>query len=332
MAVPLGQERKARLSQTPHYYEGYLEKKAPWEKEYKKFWAGLRGLILYFYNSNRDIQYVDLLDLADFVALADENPPRTVAVWSTEGAKLTIRMRTQDVQLKMESLESREMWKAFILTMVEMRVPSSLALLPGHLYMLSEALEKEREQRLKTDLPDAREGSSSPKIPERSVPPGGDLPEAKQPDCFFRVSRTEAEVLLEKNTGCGNLLLRPGKDGKSVSVTTRQVVNGTAVLKHYKINQAGKQYIIDVEDPYCCSSLAGVVEFFVRTSKHTLIPLQLDDSYAETLEFVLTDNENGESVRMVPKPPRLPDIPTPSPRGDSARSMAKRNLFLLAGG
>ncbi|KAL8177901.1 UNVERIFIED_CONTAM: hypothetical protein K2H54_023254 [Gekko kuhli] len=309
MAVSAGQSRKARAGQSPHYYEGYLEKKAPWEKEYRKFWAGLRGLTLYFYNTNRDIQYVDLLDLADFVSLVDDNPSRTVAAWSTEGAKLTIRMKSQEVKLKMESLESREMWKGFILTMVEMKVPSSLALLPGHIYMLSEALEKEREQRFKMDLADSREGFPSPKITECSLLPGGEAPEAKHPDCFFRVSRTEAEVLLEKNKSCGNMLLRPGRDGKSISVTTRQVVSGTAVLRHYKINQVGKQYIIDVEDPYCCSSLAGVVEFFVKTSKHTLIPLQLDDSYAETLEFVLTDNENGETMQMIPKPPRLPDIP-----------------------
>lgn len=28
----------------------------------------------------------------------------------------------------------------------------------------------------------------------------------------------------------------------------------------------------------------------------------------------MMDNENGESTRMIPKPPRLPDIPPPSPR------------------
>ncbi|XP_077188024.1 signal-transducing adaptor protein 2 isoform X2 [Paroedura picta] len=258
------------------------------------------------------IQCVDRLDLADFVSLVEDNPPRSVAAWSTEGARLTVRMRSQEVKLKMESLESREMWKGFILTMVEMEVPTSLALLPGHIYMLSEALEKEREQRSKADRPDTREGI--PRLSERSAPPGGEAPEATYPDCFFRVSRTEAEALLEKNESCGNLLLRPGRDSSSISVSTRQMVNGTAVLKHYKINQVGKQYIIDVEDPYCCSSLAGVVEFFVKTSKHNLVPLQVDDSYAETLEFVLVDHENGESTRTIPKPPRLPDIPPPSPR------------------
>lgn len=32
MAGPAGQARKPKATQMPHYYEGYVEKKAPWEK------------------------------------------------------------------------------------------------------------------------------------------------------------------------------------------------------------------------------------------------------------------------------------------------------------
>lgn len=47
--------------------------------------------------------------------------------------------------------------------------------------------------------------------------------------CFLQVSRLEAQLLLERYPECGNLLLRPGGDGKdSVSVTTRQILNGCA--------------------------------------------------------------------------------------------------------
>lgn len=49
------------------------------------------------------------------------------------------------------------------------------------------------------------------------------------PRCFLQVSRLEAQLLLERYPECGNLLLRPGGDGKdSVSVTTRQILNGCA--------------------------------------------------------------------------------------------------------
>ncbi|MBV94997.1 Signal-transducing adaptor protein 2, partial [Eschrichtius robustus] len=65
-----------------------------------------------------------------------------------------------------ESLESREMWKGFILTVVELRVPSNLTLLPGHLYMMAEALAKE-EARRALEMP-----SGGPKqLPPSSIAP-----------------------------------------------------------------------------------------------------------------------------------------------------------------
>lgn len=64
------------------------------------------------------------------------------------------------------------------------------------------------------------------------------------------MSRLEAQLLLERYPECGNLLLRPGGDGKdSVSVTTRQILNGSPVIKHYKVKREGPKYVIDVEDP-----------------------------------------------------------------------------------
>lgn len=47
------------------------------------------------------------------------------------------------------------------------------------------------------------------------------------PSCFFGVTRTEAERLLEQSAGVGgNMVLRPGGHGQGVSVTTRQEMNG----------------------------------------------------------------------------------------------------------
>ncbi|XP_062815861.1 signal-transducing adaptor protein 2 [Anolis carolinensis] len=285
--------KKAKHPAPAHYYEGFVEKKSPGEKDYKKYWAGLHGLTLYFYNTNRDVQYVEKIELSDFVSLADDNPPRSVASWSMTEAKLNLRLRNQDVNLKMESLESREMWKGFILAMVEMKVPPSLTLLPGHIYMLTEALEKEKERRQKLEQPDARK-------------------EKELPDCFFMVSRTEAEVLLEKNENCGNMLLRPGRDCQSISLSTRQKLNGTVTIKHYKINVDGGEYIIDVEEPHRCSSLQEVVDFFVNNSRRVLVPLSLDESYAMTLEIMEMDKESGESASI---PARVPPVPPHYPKG-----------------
>nr|XP_028569736.1 signal-transducing adaptor protein 2 isoform X1 [Podarcis muralis] len=294
MAAPHSWATKPKATVPPHYYSGFLEKRNAWEKEYKKYWAGLRELSLYFYNTSRDAQHVEKIDLADFLSVADENPPRTVAAWPTDGVGLNLKTRSQEVKLKMESLESRELWKGFILTVVEMKVPTTLSLLPGHFCMLSEALEKEKERRSKADM----------------------RVEKPLPDCFFKVSRTEAEVLLEKNENCGNMLLRPGGDGKSVSVTTRLKANGIVSIKHYKINLTDGEYIIDVEEPFRCSSLDKVVEFFVNSSKRILVPLSLDESYSMTLEIMETDKESGETALVAPRMPGI--LPRP-PRAGAAR-------------
>lgn len=45
----------------------------------------------------------------------------------------------------------------------------------------------------------------------------------------MKVSRLEAQLLLERYPECGNLLLRPSGDGKDgVSVSTRQTLSGCA--------------------------------------------------------------------------------------------------------
>jgi hypothetical protein len=47
----------------------------------------------------------------------------------------------------------------------------------------------------------------------------------------MKVSRLEAQLLLERYSECGNLLLRPSGDGTDgVSVTTRQILNGCASM------------------------------------------------------------------------------------------------------
>ncbi|XP_046541666.1 signal-transducing adaptor protein 2 isoform X1 [Equus quagga] len=264
-----------------HYHESFLEKKGPRDQDYRKFWAGLRGLTLYFYKSNRDSQHVEKLDLGTFVKFMDEAP------WGSAqdpGIHFSLVLRNQEVKFKVESLESREMWKGFILTVLELRVPSNLTLLPGHLYMMAEALAKEEARRA-----------------------------LEVPSCFMKVSRVEAQLLLERYPECGNLLLRPSGDGAAgVSVTTRQMLNGTPVIRHYKVKHEGPKYVIDVEEPFSCASLDAVVDYFVSNTKKALVPFLLDDDYEKVLGYVEADKENGESVWVAPSAPAAPS-PDPAP-------------------
>nr|BAC34107.1 unnamed protein product [Mus musculus] len=254
MATALSPPRGPKLKGAPpsHYYESFLEKKGPCDQDYRKFWAGLQGLAICFYNSNRDLQPLEKLDLRLFSKLRDE---ALLGSSRDTAYHFSLVLRDQEVKFKVESLESCEMWKGFILTVVELRVPSNLTLLPGHLYMMAEVLTKEEVRRA-----------------------------AEVPWCFLQVSRLEAQLLLERYPECGNLLLRPGGDGKdSVSVTTRQILNGSPVVKHYKVKRAGSKYVIDVEDPFSCPSLEAVVNYFVTHTKRALVPFLLDEDYEKVL-------------------------------------------------
>ncbi|KAM6466133.1 signal-transducing adaptor protein 2 [Liasis olivaceus] len=323
MATLRPRPTKGKPTPPPHYYEGFLEKKNPWDQDFKKYWAGLWGSTLYFYNTSRENQYIEKIDLTDLVSLADDNCPGTAASRSTDHPGLTLKMKNQEVKLRMESLEHLEMWKGFILTMVELKVPSSLALLPGHFYRLSEALEMEKERRSKLGVTVERE--------------------EKLPSCFFGVSRVEAVALLEQNESYGNMLLRPGRDGKSFSLTTRQNVDGTVSIKHYKINAVGGGYIIVMEKPNYCSSLMAVLDFFITKTNGVLVPLSTEMIYAMALDVMETDQESERNIsvpgapqppskgglmekksdfspncRPSPLPPLPPIVPIPPPRGASA--------------
>ncbi|KAM3852463.1 signal-transducing adaptor protein 2 [Vipera latastei] len=328
MAAPGQWSVKAKAAALPpHYYEGFLEKKNLWDQDYKKYWAGLWGSTLYFYHTSRESQYIEKIDLTDLVSLAEDNCPRTVSPTATEKPGLTLKMRNQEVKLRMESLEQQEMWKGFILTMVEMKIPPSVSLLPGHLYRLSEALEKEKERRSNLCVNVERE--------------------EKLPNCFFRVSRMEAVDLLEQNENYGNMLLRPGQDGKSFSLTVRQKVNGAVSVRHYKINAVGGEYVIVMEKPNYCSSLLAVLDFFIAKTNGVLVPLTVEKSYAMALEVMEMDQEreqrfSGSSLEpeepqppfkgdlvgtksaasphswLCPPPPLPPIVPVPPPRRASA--------------
>nr|XP_040146611.1 signal-transducing adaptor protein 2 isoform X3 [Ictidomys tridecemlineatus] len=304
---------KPKGIQPSHYYESFLEKKGPCDQGYKKFWAGLQGLTISFYSSNRDFQPLEKLDLRTFVKLTDEAPR---AGSRDPGIHFSLVLRDQEIKFKVESLESREMWKGFILTVVELRIPSKLTLLPGHLYMMAEVLAKEEARR-----------------------------SLEMPLCFLKVSRLEAQLLLERYPECGNLLLRPSGDGKDgVSVTTRQTLNGAPVVRHYKVKREGAKYVIDVEDPFSCSSLDAVVNYFVSHTKKALVPFLLEEDYEKVLGYVDADKENGESVWTVPsapdsdpvsssgcpvvpkpkklakapaKPPKPSTVPKPVPKGNN---------------
>uniref|UniRef100_A0A672L527 Signal transducing adaptor family member 2a n=1 Tax=Sinocyclocheilus grahami TaxID=75366 RepID=A0A672L527_SINGR len=197
-----------RAQLPPCYYEGYLEKRGAKEKVSGCYY------------------YVEKLDLSGFVSLIDD-PSRDR---NLEAARLNLRMKDGEIKLTAPNLEARELWKGFLYSVVDLAVPTTLTLLPGQLHMLKEVVEKEKMRR------QARVSSRAPSSP-LSLPLVGEIPA-----CFRPVSRTEAEVLLERHPDCGNMLLRPGRDGSSLAVTTRQDLNGAHESGHQLIPVEHKIY------------------------------------------------------------------------------------------
>ncbi|XP_053506895.1 signal-transducing adaptor protein 2-like [Ictalurus furcatus] len=163
----------------------------------------------------------------------------------------------------------------------KLAVPTILTLLPGQLHMLKEVVEKERQRRRALAL------SRAPSSP-LSLPLVGEIPA-----CFRPVSRTEAEVLLERHPDCSNMLLRPGRDATSLAVTTRQDLNGS-VFRHLRVTQKSQGgYIIDVENPIPCPTLYDVINALVEKIAGTLQPFLLEEPYEENITYISSNDENG---------------------------------------
>ncbi|KAG7233961.1 hypothetical protein INR49_028675, partial [Caranx melampygus] len=210
--------RPARLrSQLPScYYEGYLEKRSFRDKTSRKLWACLCGDALFFYNDKRDTNYIEKLDLKGLMSVTDDSSQDR----NLDAARLTLTMKDGNIKFTIPTAEARELWKGFILSVWELSVPSSLNLLPGQIHMLREAVEKEKERKKNLTTPD---DDSNPYVTLK----------ADMPHCYHKVSRLEAELLLEKEAKRGNLILRPSNG--NFAITTRQDLDGS-VFKHYRVN------------------------------------------------------------------------------------------------
>ncbi|XP_029470369.1 signal-transducing adaptor protein 2 isoform X3 [Rhinatrema bivittatum] len=279
---------RAKIMLRAHYYEGYMEKKGSKDKD------------------------VEQLDLENFVSLTDDSSSK-----NQKEHRLILKLRSTEVKLKVENLELRELWKGFILTVVELRVPTNLTLLPGHLCMLGEALEKEKQRlaELKSSQYDRAD-------------------DEEKPSCFYKVSRMEAQALLENNPSCGNLLMRPGSDQTSLSISICYIHCSQPITKHFKVKQTEKEYVLQVDPPVCFFSLTDIVDYFVMSTKYKLTPFVWNTDYEDRLVYPEVDNESGESVfqkgsilpaplPVVPMkpfervPPAIPTDPLPSDEEDT---------------
>lgn len=312
-------KRTGRLRhQLPHtYYEGYLEKRSFKDKTSRKLWTCLCGNTLFFFNDKRDSDYVEKVDLSDFISLTDDNSVDK----NLDAARMILQLKQENIKFTAPNGEARELWKGFIHSVAELSVPLSLNLLPGQIHILKEAVDKEK-QRL-DNAPSSVSAATVDSSPYVS-------PVADMPVCYHKVNRLEAELLLERETLRGNMLLRPSGNG-SFAVTTRQELEGPE-CKHYRVTRRPEGgFAIDVEDPISCETLHDVINFFIHKTDGVLKPLPLEETYERSISFIQSDRENGErSVQRPsssPVPPNVPPKPvralTPEPE-----SIMEESIYL----
>ncbi|KAK2841454.1 hypothetical protein Q7C36_013033 [Tachysurus vachellii] len=321
----MAQTRRAPRNKSqlpPCYYEGFLEKRSFKDKISRKFWTSLCGRCLFFYNNGKDNNYVEKLDLSTFISLTDDcSHDRKL-----DAARFHLRLQDDDIYLTAPSLEARELWKGFIFSVVKLEVPMSLNLLPGQIHMLREAVDKEIER-----LREIHEKSASAQasITVATTEPDNYLPVVfEMPACFQRTLREDAEILLEKHKDKGNLLLRPGRDGNSFAVTTRQEFDGP-VFRHYRVTRVPTGgFSIALDNPISCTSLHDVINYLMEKTGGAFKPLILEHTYEESIVYVEDNKENGEkSVCCASSSPVTPKVP-PKPAPRKKCSDPKENIYL----
>ncbi|XP_006874879.1 PREDICTED: signal-transducing adaptor protein 1 [Chrysochloris asiatica] len=279
-------QERLKITALPLYFEGFLLVKRPEYQEFKHYWTELRGTTLFFYIDKKSTIYIDKLDMIDLTCLTDQN--------STEqdGAKFTLVLPKEEVQLKTENTESGEEWRGFILTVTELSVPQHVSLLPGQVIRLHEVLEREKKRRIETKpLPSTFVENKQETIEDYM----GVL--NPMPACFYTVSRKEATEILEKNPSLGNMILRPGSNSGNYSITIRQETDMPRI-KHYKVMGIGKNYTIELEKPVTLPNLFSVIDYFVKETRGNLRP------------FIYSTDENiGKEPKIEGRSDRLKKYP-----------------------
>uniref|UniRef100_A0A8D0CQG6 Signal transducing adaptor family member 2b n=1 Tax=Sander lucioperca TaxID=283035 RepID=A0A8D0CQG6_SANLU len=233
----------------------------------RKLWTSLCGNTLFFFNDMRDTGYIEKVDLSGFISITDDGSQDR----NLDAARFILQMKDINIKFTASNAESRELWKGYIQSVAELSVPSSLTLLPGQIHMLKEAVEKEKERKRNVAQPAVLNH-----CPYVSF-------QADMPACYHRVSRLEAELLLEKEAKRGNLLLRPGSNGTSFAVSTRQDLEGS-VFRHYRVTHKHEGgFAIDVDNPVPCATLHDVINYLVEKTDGVLIPLIIEGAYEKNI-------------------------------------------------
>ncbi|KAI3351703.1 hypothetical protein L3Q82_020544 [Scortum barcoo] len=291
-------KRRATITDLPLYYSGHLLKKYSKEKEFKKYYGELRGTTLFLYKDDTQDTYTEKLDLEQLKSMELESRYQKKAL-----TVFSLVLPTMEVQLKqitkitavfvtvqMDSPDSGEEWRSYILTVIKKQIPSKLQLLPGQILQLQEVLAHERRR----NLP----------MPRPPLPPRPSFLLSDVPVCFLNVTRQEAEQMLETNPEHGAIILRPSTVAKNYAVTLRQGTPRGSVMRHYRVTSTNSGFVIDLETPVTVSSLNDVLKYFLEKTEyrlHPYMPSQPYDTHIDVSPAPQCINIGSAASKTVPK-------------------------------
>ncbi|XP_078253036.1 signal-transducing adaptor protein 1-like [Rhinoraja longicauda] len=303
-------QRREKITTLPLYYDGFLWKKNTRDKDFNRYWSELRGSSIFFYSDDKDVTYTEKLDLQHFISIVDDNRNDK----DCQTANFRLLLDNGEVKLKAENIETREEWKGYICVVTQLEVPSILSLLPGQMLRLKEVAEREKERQ----STETRRQKSQSCLIEKPDPEVYDDLLNTMPECFYEVTRNEAEAMLERHPENGSLIIRPSTE--NYSVTTMIIQNSKGVIKHYKVTSKGNEFVIGLEKPVTYSTLQEVVDHFTRVTNGVLKPYFDSKDYSNKIE-IAKDQQKKIQKKLVPmskvspiqrhsmSPSEYPDIP-----------------------
>ncbi|CAB1349780.1 unnamed protein product [Coregonus sp. 'balchen'] len=257
-------QRREKITALPLYHSGHLRVKTTGTKVFAGYFGELRGSTIFLYTDEQIDTYCHRLKLQGLTGM--ELDPSS----SRRGpCTYILSLPDQTISLQVDSPDTGEKWRGFIMTVATLQIPSQLQLLPGQTLQLQEVLDQERQR---ASLPITQSPSDHTPRPRLHMTHGNSEPPV--PPGFHKVTRQEAERMLIDSPEYGEVILRPAAKSNSYALTVRHKgSSGGMVLRHYKVRPRDSGFVIDLKNtPVSGSSLHDVLLLFLSQTRQYLRP------------------------------------------------------------
>ncbi|GCB80505.1 hypothetical protein scyTo_0017200 [Scyliorhinus torazame] len=285
---------------------------SPEIEDFQRYWSELRGNSIFFYCDEKESTYTEKLDLQHFVSIRDDSSKEK----GSQAANFRLQLANEEVKLKVESAETREEWKGYISVVCQLELPSDLSLLPGQVLQLGDVVEQEKGRQSAA----AVGPKSQNYIVEKPDPDVYDDVLPTMPECFYDISRNEAEAMMERHPESGSLMLRPSTEKNNYSVTTLTTYDSKRVIKHYKVTCEESGFVICLDYPVKCNTLQQVVDHFIKETNGTLKPYLDSNMYADRIVLSKGQKKSVPMSRVAPIQLSVPPVDYSSSSGRMQKS------------